>query len=306
MKLGLGTVQFGLDYGISNPGGRVPVDQISQVLEAAGRAGVDLLDTAPRYGESERVLGRFLPQLAGMKIVTKTPQFNTARLSESDAERLEASLEESLASLRVPCVYGLLIHQAEDLLAEGGAALFDAMLRLKASQRVEKIGVSVYSGEQIERIGERFAVDLIQLPLNVLDQRLLAGGYLAALKAKGVEIHVRSVFLQGLLLMDPGRLPPWFDMLKPGLARYRTWLAAHRLSPVQGALAFLRRIGELDYAILGVTSASEMAELLSAWDCVLPDDLDFSPFACADEKLVNPALWPAAAHRPATISAPGA
>jgi len=291
MKLGLGTVQFGLDYGIANPAGKMSFAEAEAVLTQARKAGMDLLDTAPAYGNSEQVIGTILPRPCDMKIVTKTPQFDKARLGAADAGSLTATFRESLARLQSPAVYGLLIHQPEDLLAEGGEALFDAMLRLKSAHLVDRIGVSIYSGGQIDRILERFDIDLIQLPLSVLDQRLRESGHVAALKGRGIEIHVRSVFLQGLLLMEPGRLAPRFDALKPGLEAYRAWLTGHHLSPVQGALAFLRQTDGIDYAIVGVNSACELRELLDAWSTAIPAGLDFAPFACREEKFVNPALW---------------
>ncbi len=291
MKLGLGTAQFGLEYGISNTAGKTSIGEVKAVLAEARKAGIGLLDTVPKYGDSEKVLGSFLSQYRDTKVVTKTPQFDKARVSAVNADGLATMFRESLARLQLPSVYGLLIHQADDLLAEGGEALFDAMLRLKAAKLVDKVGVSVYSGGQIDRILERFEIDLIQLSLNVLDQRLRESGHVAALKRRGIEIHVLSAFLEGLLLMEPDSLAPYFDALKPCLKQYCTWLAEHSLSPVHGALAFLRQTDDIDYAILGVTSVSELKELIDAWGSATPKAPDFRHFACSEEKYVDPRFW---------------
>jgi aryl-alcohol dehydrogenase-like predicted oxidoreductase len=207
MQLGLGTVQFGGDYGVSNPGGRTPPDEVARILALAEREDIGLLDTAALYGDSEAVLGGALRRGHKFRIVSKTLKFDAARISQADASALRAGFENSLRRLRQDRLYGLLVHAAADLLRPGGELLWAALNELKREGLVEKIGVSVYTGEDIEAILLRFRPDLVQLPLSVLDQRLIAGGQLARLKAQAVEIHARSIFLQGLLLMEDAELP---------------------------------------------------------------------------------------------------
>src|SRR5450432_2751044 len=119
MKLGLGTVQFGLDYGVANRDGRVPPAEISRMLALAARSGISILDTAHHYGTSERVLGEALPVDGNFRIVTKTPRFDDEPLTELHADRLESAAAESLTKLRRKRLYGLLIHHAPDALAAG-------------------------------------------------------------------------------------------------------------------------------------------------------------------------------------------
>jgi aryl-alcohol dehydrogenase-like predicted oxidoreductase len=291
MKIGLGTVQLGLDYGISNDGGKVTKGEAGAIIADALRAGVDLFDTAPRYGDSELVVGELLPHRSGVKLVTKTPQFDGPRRSCNDAGLLVRTLNDSLTRLRVPAAYGLMIHRAEDMLAEGGEYLFEAMQELKSEGLVSKIGVSVYSADQIDRLLHRYSLDLVQLPLSVLDQRLVASGHLRELHSRGVEIHARSVFLQGLLLMKPDLIPRDLAATKPKIAAFNEWCEAHGLLPVQGALAFIRQIDQVDYVIVGVTSASELKELIAGFEVALGENADFAPFACADERVLNPVHW---------------
>jgi len=291
MKLGLGTVQFGLNYGISNATGQIPPSEANRIINCALDAGIDLLDTAPVYGDSEQVLGTLLPKNCRAKLITKTPQFRSPTITENDVDALVKSALESLRKLGVRSIYGLMTHWVDDLFAVGGTRLFEAMLDLKARGLVEKLGVSVYSFDQIQRVLERFDIDLIQLPLNVLDQRLLTSGALTALKRKGIEIHSRSAFLQGLLLMDTARLTPYFDDIRSELIRYQHWLRSNQLTPTEGALAFIRTVSEIDYVMIGVTSVTELKELLLAWDKQSPAELDFSSFACTQEHIVNPMMW---------------
>lgn len=291
MNLGLGTVQFGLDYGISNPEGKTPPLEVAAILQMALANGIDLLDTASAYGDSEQVLGTSLAAIAKPRIVTKTPQFNTSAVKAADARRLTETFAISLKNLRVPSVHGLLVHSVEDLFLPDGHRLFDAMRELRSRELVRKIGVSIYSGDQIARVLENFDIDLIQLPMNVLDQRLTAGGVLSALKLRGIEVHARSAFLQGVLLQTPSTLPQRFNPIKALLTAYHDWLAGNGLSPAQGALAFMRRQAHVDCTIIGVATANQLSELLAAWQHPIPTGMDFSAFACADAHYIDPRLW---------------
>lgn len=291
MKLGLGTVQFGLDYGVSNTQGRTPRDEVAYILGLAKSAGVSVLDTAALYGSSEEALGENLPADQSFKIVTKTAQFRRAKITSEDAQHLSNVFNDSLRKLGQNKVYGLLVHHADDLLAEGGEYLMEVMLVLKSRGLVEKIGVSMYSGEQIDRTLERYAIDLVQVPVNVFDQRLLVGGKLKQLKTSGIEIHARSLFLQGLLLMPVAHIAEYFAPLKKKIAAYHTYLQSQGLTMLQGALAFAASCQEIDEGILGVCSAQELRGILDAWHTLPQKPLDFGEFACSDERMINPSLW---------------
>ena len=173
MKLGIGSVQFGLDYGISNRSGATPPSDVQLILDRAGAAGVRIIDTAPLYGTAEEVLGKCLPHSHRFDIVTKTPSFTDIPES-ARVGHLKRVFERSLTRLGTNRVYGLLMHHADDLLKPGGEALYEAMTALKHAGKVARIGASIYEPEQVDRLLERFAIDLIQVPVNVLDQRLVA------------------------------------------------------------------------------------------------------------------------------------
>jgi aryl-alcohol dehydrogenase-like predicted oxidoreductase len=290
LKIALGTVQFGVNYGISNKVGKTPQAEVSAILSAARGNGVSVIDTASLYGDSEAVLGQSLPPNSGFKIVTKTPQFAGQTLIESDAQQLEDTLRASLAKLGTASVYGLLIHRADDLLLPGGDLLMARLLRLKQNGLVSKVGVSVYSGQQIDRVLERFPIDLIQLPINVLDQRLLQSGHLQKLKRAGVEIHARSAFLQGLLLMEQQEIPGYFDSERGRLESYHRFIREQGLTPLQAALGFVTGIPEIDQVVCGVNDARQLREICEAAQIEV-DYRAFADFAIADEAIVNPALW---------------
>jgi aryl-alcohol dehydrogenase-like predicted oxidoreductase len=290
LKVALGTVQFGVNYGISNKAGKTPQAEVGAILAAARSKGVSVIDTAALYGDSEAVLGQSLLPDSDFKIVTKTPQFAKQALDESDAQHLEDTLRASLMRLGISSVYGLLIHRADDLLLPGGDLLVERLLRLKQNGLVSKVGVSVYSGRQIDQVLERFPLDLIQLPINVLDQRLLQSGHLQKLKNSGVEIHARSAFLQGLLLMEQQEIPDCFDSARERLESYHQFIREHGLTPLQAALGFVSGIPEIDQVVCGVNNARQLHEICEAAQAKV-DVSAFADFATADETIVNPALW---------------
>jgi len=289
MKIGLGTAQFGLDYGISNQEGQTSPSEVAKILEAAKQFRVSVIDTAALYGNSEEVLGNTLPQDNDFKLVTKTIRIDSSRITAADADRLENAFLDSLLKLRCSAIYGLMIHNADALLVDGGEILMERLVAQKHSGRVAKIGVSVYTADQIDRLMQRYELDLIQLPLNVLDQRLLAGGQLKTLKTRGVEIHVRSAFLQGVLLMKPENLPEHFAAVRQHLEYYHNFLRDRGISPVRAALGFLSSLDDIDVIVCGVNSLCQFIEICRSSD-PLPD-IDFSQFALDDAATLNPSLW---------------
>ena len=275
MELMLGTVQFGLDYGVSNAAGQVTGDEVARILDLAAREGVRRLDTARAYGESEGVLGRALSPGHAFRVVTKLPPGTTA-----DAAR--AHLEASLAALGVEAVDGLLVHAT----ADWTDALAAALAALREEGRVARIGASVYDPSDAAVLSERYDLDLVQLPLNLFDQRALRDGVLEILAAQSVAVHVRSVFLQGLLLMDDAPFPEAAAPLRALQA-----LATERgVDRVSLALSFARAL-PVEAVLVGVTSAQELEEILSAWRGAPVSPSDFASLAQTDLSLLDPSRW---------------
>lgn len=290
MKLGVGTVQFGLDYGISTQGGQTTREEVQKILQVALKSGARLIDTAASYGNSEEALGGSLHHNHTFDIVTKTSAFSSDFISYGDADQMERTFHHSLKKMKQLSIYGLLIHNADNLLAEGGELLMQKMLELKQLGFVKKIGVSVYTGDQIDRLLKRYTFDLIQIPINVLDQRLLMDGQLSRLKHAGVEVHARSVFLQGLLLMEPNNLPSYFDSVRPHLNRYHSYLSKNCITPLQAALNFVIGLNDIDVAICGVNNHNQLEELVASVR-PLPAEMRLMNFAINDPVILNPSNW---------------
>lgn len=285
MKLALGTAQFGLDYGVSNLKGQVSLPEIDAILTYAKNSNILTLDTASAYGNSEANLGRVNVGLEQFEIVTKT-------LPGVAADRLESAFLTSLQHLRVNRVYALLIHHASDLLSHEGNKLWLALKALQAKSCIKKIGVSVYNAEEIEAILEKYDIEIIQIPINPFDQRLIEKKLLEKLKNKNIEIHARSLFLQGVLLMELERLPAYFTPYQELFKRFHAILNQYELSPLEGLLSFAYSIYQIDRAVVGVTSLKELEEIKLAYEKVKEFKcIDFKTLSMKDEKLINPSLW---------------
>jgi aryl-alcohol dehydrogenase-like predicted oxidoreductase len=291
MKLALGTVQFGLDYGISNSQGQSSRAEVSEILQLAQQEGIDLLDTAPGYGDAEAIVGEAISTLPNMNVMTKV-----SALTENPSEIIGSSVEEafnkSCERLGRNSLYCLMVHRCQDLLGPNGPALADAMVSLKNQGRVERIGISTHDVDQAKLVARRFPIDLVQMPLNVLDQRLLSSTVFEDFQRANIELHVRSVFLQGVLLMSPAELPDFLNPLTETLVAFHAMLKLTGLSMLAGALAFARQQEALSRIIVGVASKRQLEGLLTAYSEAENCEVDFSEFARQEEILINPGKWP--------------
>jgi aryl-alcohol dehydrogenase-like predicted oxidoreductase len=285
MKLALGTAQFGLAYGIANKEGQITADVAGKILARARAVGMDMIDTAIAYGESEQRLGE--AGVGGWHIVSKLPAipYDCADVQGWVATNVDASL----ARLKVPRLHGLLLHRPGQLLEANGRQLYRALLQLKDTGKVEKIGISIYEPSELNGLCANHVFDLVQVPFNVFDRRLVTSGWLQRLHAEGVEIHVRSAFLQGLLLTTTGKSPAGFERWEPLWSAWRAWITDAGLNPLQAALGHVLSYPEIGRVVVGVDSLNQLNEILACAQSEqqrAPETL-----ATADPDLLNPARW---------------
>jgi aryl-alcohol dehydrogenase-like predicted oxidoreductase len=289
LNLALGTVQFGLSYGISNQEGRTPENEVYRILTAARDDGATMLDTAHAYGAAEEIIGQLVGEDPAFQIVTKIG----ARIDESSAAAAHWSreLEESLRRLRRDSVYGILIHNVANLNLANGRSLWRLLERARKDGVVKKIGISVYAPADLDALYETLKPELVQMPLSLFDQRFLESGWIVRLQQNGVEIHVRSVFLQGLLLMPEDQRPAWVSSWSDQFQTLAKFLERYQLSPLEACLGFVRSVEAIDYVVIGMNSLSHYGEIQSAIgrECSFPG---FQGLSTKDEALINPARWP--------------
>jgi len=283
--LALGTVQFGLPYGIANQTGQVSRPVAKAMLQLAASNGIDTLDTAIAYGESETCLGEVGTQ--GFKLVTKLPAVpeGCADVSGWAQEQVAASL----ARLGVTSMYGLLLHHSEQLLGPNGKTLYQTLQDLKDSGQVQKVGVSIYAPSDLEPIIKSCRLDLVQAPFNLVDRRLHTTGWLRRLKDKDVEIHTRSTFLQGLLLLPQAAIPPKFAPWSALWERWHKWLLDHDVSAVQACLAYPLAFPAVDRVVVGADSVSQLEQIIGAASSA--PLVDLPDLQCEAENLINPFYW---------------
>lgn len=285
IRLALGTAQFGLPYGIANQVGQVSRSEAKTMLQVVLANGVDTIDTAIAYGDSEACLGEVGTQ--GFKVVTKLPALPDSCADVSSW--VQQQVNTSLSRLGVTQVYGLLLHRSEQLLGPDGAALYQKLQALKDNGQVQKIGVSIYSPNELLALMPRYRFDLVQAPFNLVDQRLNSSGWMQHLKDDNVEIHTRSAFLQGLLLMNQINIPPKFSQWGSLWQTWHQWLTNHSVSAVQACLAFPLSFPEIDRVVVGADSQNQLVQIVNAVNS-LPKN-NFPDLQCEDENLINPALW---------------
>ena len=286
MQLALGTVQFGLDYGVANTDGKMDTTTMTSILQQAWAKGIDTLDTAISYGESEKRLG--MTNVEDWRIVTKLPEIpnectniNTWILNQ---------VQKSLLRLRVTRISALLLHRPDQLLESNGVEIWKALQDLKQKNIVEKIGFSVYDCNQLDALWDSFQTDIIQMPYNLLDQRFMISGWMKKMNDAGVEIHVRSIFLQGLLLMSKSDRPEKFNHWKEIWEVLDAWLLEYDITAVEAAIGFAMDNPYIDKIVVGVDNIQQLEEILSI---TLKSKVVHPPKSLniSDVRLINPSQW---------------
>lgn len=256
-RLSLGTVQFGLEYGIANATGKVGESEVADILQTAWNQGIEALDTASSYGDSETVLGHFLKaHPTDFKIVTKL-----APMDDYRGGLAAESLHRSFKQLNVPAVHGYLLHRFSDYLSYSG--LWPEMQEIKKQGLVRKIGFSLYSPEELELLFSRKEnFDVVQFPYSVFDRRFES--YFSPLKEKGIEVQVRSVFLQGLAFMRQENLSPFFAEAKGPIDELRKISTEMEMSLTEICLNFVLAHPQIDRVVIGVDGLKQFQENVNA------------------------------------------
>lgn len=287
MRFALGTVQFGLDYGIANQSGKISLDEAKAIIKYSHANGINTLDTAIGYGDSEQRLGTI--GIQDWQVVSKLPAIPQG--CSNISQWVVDTVSDSLQRLKIKRLYGLLLHRPQQLLEQGGDRLYDALQNLRKDRLVQKIGISIYDPAELGALCSHFQLDLVQAPFNILDRRLIDTDWLTRLAEMGTELHVRSVFLQGLLLMSSSDRPKKFAYWKQLWFDWDHWLSIHGLTPLHACLCYVLSFPQISKIIVGVDSLQQLKEILTVpLDALpkLPDALITNDFA-----LINPTNWDA-------------
>jgi aryl-alcohol dehydrogenase-like predicted oxidoreductase len=285
MKLSLGTAQFGSNYGVANHEGQISVREAKSILKIAQSAGIKTLDTAVSYGLAEEVLGEI--GVNDFHCISKLP------LLPKNVGDIKAwvnmQIIESINRLGLPYLYGMLLHHPGDILGPGGDEYLIALLDAKDHGYIKKIGFSIYSPEILAKVTRLFWPDIVQVPYNVFDQRINTSGWLDRLVDRGTKIHARSIFLQGLLLMQKDKRPTYFDKWNKDLAKWDEMVISQNTNSMECALNYVIANNKIDKVIVGVDTGKQLSELISACKSELRSEL--SSLEIDDLNLIEPSRW---------------
>jgi aryl-alcohol dehydrogenase-like predicted oxidoreductase len=286
-KLGLGSGQFGLDQTQPAPRSRPRDVEARDILQIAARARLPVFEMTGHSAHAETVIAGVLPRPNPFRVTLSTVR------PDRGPDHVEAELRAQLRRLGLECVDAILAPAASDLFGPHGLALWDRMKALKDQGLCRKIGMSVYASDDPVRMARRFRPDIIQAPASLLDQRLLVDGTLAQLAGVGIEVHLRSIFLNGLLFLPPDRAPTHLKAAASRISRARRLIAEGRSDPLQAALGFALSRPEATAVLVGVTSAAELSAVIAAASSP-PPDLDWDEMAIDDPAALDPGQWAAA------------
>jgi len=282
-RIVLGGAQLGLPYGILNGGETLNREEVARILDTAVGHGIDSIDTAIAYGQSESVIGETAQNR--FNIISKLPPLPSEVSNVS--EWVHMQVDASLARLNCKSLDALLLHRPQDLVEQHGAELYAAINSLKIKKIIQRFGISIYAPDELDGIIGKFDIDVVQAPLNVFDRRIL--GVIDQLTARNIEVHVRSVFLQGVLIASPKDRPQRFQPWSEHFSRFDTWVHSTGVSAMACCLAFALQQPGVAKLVIGTTSAESLAEIMNSVPNMyleVPADLQSS-----SEKLIDPRVW---------------
>jgi aryl-alcohol dehydrogenase-like predicted oxidoreductase len=285
-RIVLGGAQLGLPYGILNGGETLSREEVARILDTAVDHGIDSIDTAIAYGHSESIIGEISQNR--FKIISKLPPLPVDISNVS--EWVYSQVQGSLSRLKCTSLDALLLHRPQDLTGAQGVELYAAIESLMAEKMIHRFGVSIYSPDDLEGIIDTFEIHVVQAPLNVFDRRIL--GVTDQLSALNIEVHVRSVFLQGVLIASPQDRPHRFEPWSEHFALFDEWVRSSGLSAMACCMGFALQQPGIAKLVIGTTSAESLDEIMNS----IPNSVFEVPthLQSSVEQLIDPRFWNAA------------
>jgi uncharacterized protein len=282
-KIILGTVQFGLDYGINNVTGKPSIEQVFNILEFAASQGVEILDTADAYGNANELLGDFNRSHPGL--------FSVNTKFKDNQEPLAKQLSRSLKLLNLNTVNTYFFHSFSDFINHSD--LMNELIYLKKNNQINKIGVSVYDNYEFQKVINSPEIDVIQFPFNLLDNLYQRGEMMKLAKKRGKELQVRSLFLQGLFFKSPEKIPSKLSPLNPYLKRINDLSSENNLSIEKLAILYALQQPEIDNILLGVDNLEQLKNNLNIGQESLAKETTeiIDKIAVQETELLYPKNW---------------
>ena len=284
-KIILGSANFDQVYGIKK--NFIKRKEIKKLLNIALKNKIKTIDTSPLYNKSEKIIGLINSNRFG--IISKIPQKPENIKKKNINKWIIKKVMNSLKNLKIEKFECLLLHDAKSLLSEYGNEIYKSMNNIKKNGLTKKIGISIYDFNILSKILKKFKIDLIQAPFNIFDQRLVKTGWLEKIKKRKIEIHVRSIFLQGILLLQYNQLPKKLKKFKKDWTKWENWLKKNKLKPLQACLSFVLKQNKLDGIVIGYNNNYQLKQILKLKKS--KRNFTTSQLSIKNNQLVDPREW---------------
>ena len=283
MKLVIGSAQLGMNYSLFN-NKKINFEEFKKIEKLVLKAKINFIDTATSYGGSEKVIGN--SKLKKLHVITKIKLPNKKNINVKSWLLKEISM--SLSKLKIKKIYGVLIHDYKDLLGKHGKDYLLSLQELKKKNIIKKIGISVYGPQEIIKIWNFWKPDIIQVPFNPIDNRILDSGWVNLLNKFKVKIYARSIFLKGLLINENSSLKINKNY-KILLNKYKNWCYKNNISLIQGCIHFVKQFKKIDYLVVGFDNYNQLKEIINAFkkkQIIIP-----RKFSTNEINLIDPRKW---------------
>ena len=254
-KLILGTANFDMNYGLKNRYKKLEKTEIKKIIYYLKEKKINYIDTSQNYNNTEKILGNL--NIKNFKITTKFT------FAQDTSALVKEKFLTTTKNLKTNFVHTIMFHRSEDLFKKNGEEVFSKMVLLKKGGYIKKIGVSVYRKEELKKVLDKYKFDVVQVPINIFNQSFLEKKFLSYLKKKKVEIHARSIFLQGLLLMRERKIPKFFLENSNIMKKWNLWLKKNKITNLEACLNFITNQKRIKKIVLGVDSLRQLNEILN-------------------------------------------
>ena len=285
MKLVLASAQLGTNYGILNKK-KINIKEFKKITNLVLRSKIKFIDTSSSYGNSEEIIGS--SKLKNLNIISKIKLPKKIKISNMDFW-LQKKIYKSLNSLNVNNIYGLLIHDYKDLLGINGKNYLTCLKKFKKNKIIKKIGISIYSPKELNIIWRFWKPDIVQAPLNIFDTRISDSGWLDILKKNKVEIFIRSIFLQGLLVNDHNNIKISKN-LEVHLNKFQLWCKKKNISKLVACINFIKSFKKVNYVIVGINNCDHLKNIFDIFYSKDRTNLT-KKFNTNNLNLIDPRRW---------------
>lgn len=290
-KVGLGTVQFGLDYGFTR---KKTQDEVDKILYTADKYGVNFIDTARSYGDSEEKIGRFTSENKNnFVIATKFEKIipDDAKSRDMLRDKIYKSIDTSLMMLKSDSLDIIQLHQTDSFLIEN-PSFWEILNLLKEEKLISSIGISVYEEQETKHLLDLYGdyIDFFQVPYNVFDRRF--ENLKNEFEKRNIGVIARSIFLKGVVPCEIDKLPSELLDLKPYKEKLLTVAKKMNMKPQEAGLSYVYYKSFITSMILGVDSAEELEHNVKTIDnSQVLDEMTFDNLKVSDLRLIDPRKW---------------